>query len=139
MNEKNKPVAGDNGFGVVLGKAHTQIIDQSIVLVNNEAGCPVGSVEGDVLIKQVDARKHQLRKPKAWACDVVTLEQARNKGAESIRLIDKKAGIEWETRLDSLFGRGSFEINRGYGCQRVLPLIHWTKRGKGLPFQLSFS
>jgi hypothetical protein len=107
--------------------------------VHISTGRVVGQVIDGTLVKTVDSRRHQLKKPPAWACDISVLKQAENLGATKIILQDIHSEINWNANLSAFWGKGSFRLNRGYGEQRCLPLPLWTKSGKNIPEQLSFT
>jgi hypothetical protein len=108
------------------------------VKIRRADGKPVGFVEGDTFYKHVRASKHQLRIPPAWACDAAILNQALKLDAVWIVLKDYDANLTWKSRISAFWGKGSFEINRGYGRQRVLPLDYWNVSGETINEQLSF-
>lgn len=83
-----------------------------------------GTVRGDTL--HCYAKKgHMLRRPPAWAKDIVTLEQALACGASVIAIHHE--GTVYSVAIATMFERG-FRFNRGYGEQIALPLAHWMSR-----------
>lgn len=137
METKDKPATSSSGFHVAPGKYCDSIIKAGFQYVKRRDGRIVGKVIDGVLVKNVDARKHQLRSPPAWACDVDVLRQAAKYGATEILLKDKSAKLTWETGLDSFWGSESIEVDRGYGIQRALPLSNWNVHDERYPHQLS--
>ena len=89
----------------------------------NALGQVVGRLESGWLVKHVDTRRHQLRVPPAWACDVAHIEQLRQCGAHGVKLIDERGRI-WTAPLGRW--QGLRTIDRGHGRQYVLPLDRWT-------------
>lgn len=85
----------------------------------------VGSLDGRWLVKKVDSRKHQLRRPLAWAVDEQHLVQLRELGAEGVHLIDEQDRV-WAATLD-MFDAYGFRLDRGHGVQVALPLSRWLR------------
>lgn len=88
-------------------------------------GKVVGKVKSAVFSKQIKGSKHLLLKPRAIALDVDSLRQAKDYGAKTIRITDMESGIVYSCDM-AHFDRHSFELNRGFGSQRALPLDRWT-------------
>lgn len=97
-------------------------------------GKVVGRLDGDTLTKTVHSSRHLLRKPPAWALDVASLDQAKALGARRVALHDADTGATYEAPLD-LFDLYAFDLDRGFGRQRALPLERWAKRMVGEPHQ----
>ena len=138
MNESKRPEAspGAGAWPKPSGSNSKDILAQrtNIYLDN---GKPVGYVERDTFYKHVKASIHQLRIPPAWACDVTILEQVEELGTIWMVLIDDETKLTWKTSIQAFWGKGSFEINRGYGRQRVLPLEYWHISGENTLEQLT--
>ena len=88
----------------------------------------VGRVEGDTFYKSARSTVHLLRKPRAWACDVEALDQARAAGAVKVELFDRDTGATYRVELVEFYRRGR-PIDRGHGAQLALPLDCWTVTG----------
>ena len=65
-----------------------------------------------------------LRRPRAWACDVDALDQARAAGAVWVEVLDLDTGASYRAALADFYRRG-VAINRGHGPQLALPLACW--------------
>lgn len=102
--------------------------------VYTQNGKLVGQVIGDTLVKTVHSSRHLLRKPKAWALDVTSLNQARALGAQRVKLCDADTGVTFEATLQA-FDLCAFDLDRGFGQQRALPLEQWATHGAGEPGQ----
>ena len=59
----------------------------------------VGRVEGDTFYKRARSTVHLLRRPRAWACDVDALDQARAAGAEWVEVHDLDTGTRYRCLL----------------------------------------
>jgi hypothetical protein len=91
-------------------------------LFYNARGQVVGALRDGWLTKRVDSRRHQLRRPPAWAVDRAHLERLTALGARGVRLVDER-GQTWSATVEA-FQRG-FVIDRGHGEQVALPLAFW--------------
>ena len=96
-------------------------------LIYDHNGRVVGQVTGGTLTKTVHSSRHLLRRPPAWALDVASLEQAIALGARRVVLHDADTGMTYEATLD-LFDSYAFDLDRGFGRQRALPLERWSRR-----------
>jgi hypothetical protein len=85
----------------------------------------VGEVVSGVFKKIISGSIHFLRKPRAIALDVDSLQQAKRYGAVTIEITDRETGKVYSADVEH-FARFSFELNRGYGSQRALILDRWT-------------
>jgi hypothetical protein len=88
-------------------------------------GRVVGEVTSAVFCKSIQGSKHILRTPPAIALDVDSIRQAVRAGAKTIRITDRENGKVYACDV-AHFDLYSFELNRGYGVQRALPIDHWT-------------
>lgn len=79
---------------------------------------------GAELVKKTSAKKHQLRKPSAWALDEGVLREAEAGGATVVRVEDRDTGREFVASLSALREHG-FPVRRGFGEQRGLELGFW--------------
>jgi hypothetical protein len=103
--------------------------DEHATVLFNQAGQPAGHIDGTVLRKRVDIRRHQLRVPPAWATDEAILLEAEACGARTVELMDEQ-GTMWTAPLAAFF-RDGIGIDRGFGAQRALPLQYWSVRSTG--------
>ena len=88
----------------------------------------VGRVEGDTFHKSARSSVHMLRRPRAWACDVDALDQARAAGAEWVEILDQDTGARYRAALADFYRRG-VALDRGHGAQLALPLTYWDAAG----------
>ena len=89
----------------------------------------VGRVEGDTFYKRARSTVHLLRRPRAWACDVDALDQARAAGAEWVEILDQDTGARYRAALADFYRRG-LRVDRGHGAQLALPLAAWEVVGR---------
>jgi len=94
----------------------------------------VGIVVGETFAKTVHSMRHMLNNPPGWAFDVASIEQAKAYGARRIRLSDKDTDTVFETDF-ATFDRYAFDLNRGYGRQKALPLERWETHEPNEPRQ----
>jgi hypothetical protein len=94
----------------------------------NARGQVVGRLSSDGwLEKTVRTDVHQLRRPPAWAIDVVILDRLNRLGARGVRLTDER-GRDWWATLDQFKEKG-VHLNRGHGDQVALGLRYWWRSG----------
>ena len=93
-------------------------------LVHNKQGRLVGKIENKVFIKEVNGHKHMLRKPLAWAIDCDILDRVIIPLCHSIHIIDKDTGYRYIVGV-ALFKELKQKINRKFGDQYYLELVHW--------------
>jgi hypothetical protein len=86
----------------------------------------IGLVEGDTFRKNVRASVHQLRRPRAWAFDVDSLDQAERCGAKFAEIHDCETGRTWRASIATIRARG-FRLSRGFGEQVGLLLDDFGK------------
>lgn len=103
--------------------------------IHDHKGRVVGVVEGVVFKKRVRESVHMLRRPRGWAFDVVSLQEAVTAGADSIEIYDKESRTAYRCTMNQLKKHG-FELDRGRGQQFCLPLKWWAKDGKPVGEQL---
>jgi hypothetical protein len=110
---------------------HTNSLPQTqtktIPIVDNR-GHTVGRVRETTFEKELNGSKHFLRVPSAIAFDLVTLERAKQAGADKTRIIDKDTGIIYRATFSQIEIKG-FKFNRGYGEQIALGLHLWEHEG----------
>ena len=88
----------------------------------------VGRVEGDTFRKTARSTVHMLQRPRAWACDVDALDQARAAGATRIVIFDQDTGRRYAAELADFYRHG-VKVDRGHGPQLALPLVYWDVTG----------
>lgn len=88
----------------------------------------VGRVEGDTFHKTARSTVHMLRQPRAWACDVDALDQARAAGATRVAIFDEDTGRRYAADLADFYRHG-VKVDRGHGAQLALPLVYWDVTG----------
>ena len=88
----------------------------------------IGRVEGDTFYKSARSTVHLLRRPRAWACDLDALDQARAAGADWVELYDRDTGATYRAQLVEFYRRG-VRVDRGHGLQLALPLTCWEVTG----------
>ena len=93
--------------------------------VRSASGRVVGRVIGDVFRKTCEERRHMLRTPPGWSCDVVTLEHARELGAKYVQICARDTHKTYSAQLGLFFSKG-IALDRGFGEQLALPLVFWT-------------
>ena len=89
----------------------------------------VGKVVGDEFIKKIHSSTHFLRKPRAIAFDLDTLDQAQKLGAKRVKIYDLDFGLICSVSIELICEKG-FIFNRGFGNQIGLTLNHWQCVGK---------
>jgi hypothetical protein len=97
----------------------------SRIPVKSADGKFAGFIQGNIYIKSVDARKHQLLKPPAWCIDKDAFDKLiRPAGVKLIRYIDIKAKKTYEVSIGA-FIKNKGEVDWQYGRQYFLILKHW--------------
>jgi hypothetical protein len=96
--------------------------DDSTALYNARGQC-AGILRDGWLVKRVDTRRHQLRKPPAWAIDLSHLDRLQAIGGCGVLLVDE-TGTEWRATVQAFHCYG-VPIDRGHGPQIALPLARW--------------
>lgn len=96
-------------------------------LVRNRTGRLVGKIQDRVFLKEVYGNKHMLRKPVAWAIDCDIFDRVIKPLCYSIHIIDKDTGCRYICGVKT-FLENSQKINRKYGDQYILELLHWQVR-----------
>lgn len=84
----------------------------------------VGWVSDETFYKTILGSKHLLRRPRAIAFDVSTLEDAEEAGARFVDVKDNETGTIYRTHIKMIWLHG-FKLNRGFGDQQALPLEYW--------------
>lgn len=75
----------------------------------------------------MDGNSHILRYPKPSICiDVEILELLKARGVSEIHVTEREGRVEWWALL-SQFDKAGFDVERGFGMQRALPLKEWRK------------
>jgi hypothetical protein len=95
----------------------------------------VGLVRGGEFIKRVKGSRHFLRRPPSICFDVSSLEEARNAGASTVKVIDDESGQVYQVPISLIFAKG-FIFNRGHGEQIGLVFRYWQTGDDPLARQL---
>ena len=98
---------------------------QTATIVRTRTGAMAGRIEGKTFIKDVYSSKHMLRKPAAWSIDTDIFDRVIFPLCYIIQVNDKETGKIYR------IGTGAFRekaqvLDRGYGKQYYLELIHWN-------------
>jgi len=96
-------------------------------IVRNKNGRVVGRIEHNVFTKEVYGNKHMLRKPIAWAIDCDIFDRVIVPLCYSIHIIDKDTGYRYIVGVKT-FRENHQKLNRKYGNQYFLELVHWQVR-----------
>jgi hypothetical protein len=133
-DKKTRCTSTGLGTGEVDISIHKTSIPDSkrktIPIVDNR-GHTVGRVRETTFEKELNGSKHFLRVPPAIAFDLITLERAKQAGADRIRILDRDAGIIYQATFSRIETDG-FKFNRGYGEQIALKLHLWEHQESGL-------
>jgi len=89
----------------------------------NARGQVVGTLHNGWLVKRVDSRRHQLRKPPGWCVDEQHIEQIEALGARGVKLLDEH-GRTWTASTDA-FRHHGLTVDRGHGRQVLLVERYW--------------
>ncbi len=73
-----------------------------------------------------------LRKPRAWALDCQSLDDAEALGARQVEVHDTESGLTYRASVALIRARG-FQFDRGFGRQIALPLDQWNMERPGAP------
>jgi hypothetical protein len=85
----------------------------------------VFTLAGAVLQRRLTSDRQILRNPPAHCVPVGILQQAERRGATHV-VITAADGTRYGCRLAQFWEAPAFELNRGYGRQRALPLSKWV-------------
>lgn len=102
-------------------------VDTSCI-VRNTNGRVIGRIEGKVFIKEVYGSKHMLRKPLAWAIDCDIFNRVISPLCFSIHIIDKDTKRRYVCGVTT-FRAYCHKLNRRFGDQYYLELVHWRVQG----------
>ncbi len=94
------------------------------IIVNNEQGRNVGQIEGRIFTKSVMRSKHLLRSPAGWGIDKGVFDRVIKFNCDTLVIIDRESQTRYTASVSS-FLQHKIDINRGFGLQYVLELIHW--------------
>ena len=86
---------------------------------------PIGYVDGDTFRKTIAGSKHLLRRPRAIAMDVSTIDDAESAGATRVAVTDSETGSTYVADIDTIKTRG-FTVARGHNRQIALTLPFWN-------------
>jgi hypothetical protein len=93
--------------------------------IHRHDGKVIGYVEGDTFYKtNIMEHVHMLRKPPAWAVDVVSLDQAQQAGARMVHIHCHDTNRIYIASITCIRKKGRF-IDRGHGSQYALYVKHW--------------
>lgn len=93
-------------------------------IVRNKDGRIVRRIEGKTFVKEAHGRLHMLRYPIAWAIDADIFDRVIAPLCYSIHIIDRDTGHKYVCGVDT-FRDNSHKINRKFGDQYYLELVHW--------------
>lgn len=111
----------------------TQVSRSERVHLLTSDGRPSGCViEDGILRRRVQASKHMLRRPPAWAVEEKILREAERHGCTWVQVVDVESHITYVAPLQSFWTRG-IAIDRGFALQRALPLCFWTREDPKQP------
>ncbi len=85
------------------------------------SGCVL---EDGVLKRVASARRHQLRRPPAWAFEEQILREAERDGVTLVQIRDTDTGCTFTASISRFWTHG-VRVERGYGVQWALPLNQW--------------
>ncbi|MCL6476468.1 MAG: hypothetical protein K6U75_15615 [Firmicutes bacterium] len=104
-----------------------QIRERRPVHLRTSTGKASGCVVLDgILHRVVQASKHQLRRPPAWAFEENILREAERQGATLVQVVDTDTGQTYTASLSRFWTHG-VRLDRGYGVQVALPLNQWHR------------
>ncbi len=106
------------------------MVNLSANIVRNKDGRIVGRIENRVFIKEVYGHLHMLRKPIAWAIDADIFDRVIVPNCLSVHIIDKDTGFRYTCGVKTFQEKHS-KLNRKFGDQYYLELIHWMVRKEG--------
>jgi hypothetical protein len=78
----------------------------------------------NILRKEVLGSKHMLRSPKSWCVDKSVIDDAVQKEAIEIRVLDKESGLVYKVSMQKFLEKKMI-VSRGFGTQYGLPLTYW--------------
>jgi len=93
-------------------------------IVRNKKGMVVGAIQDRTFYKEAYGSKHRLRNPAAWSIDKDIFDRVIVPNCLSIRIMDMETKNQVITGVDT-FRENMKEIDRGFGHQYILELIHW--------------
>lgn len=90
-------------------------------------GTYVGYIADGVYHRNIDGNEHILRFPRPSICiDSEVLAHLRAKGVTQVHISERGGRVEWRATL-AQFDKAGFDVSRGHGAQRALPLKEWRK------------
>ena len=91
---------------------------------------PVGHIEDrggcKVLAKEVDSKRHRLRRPEGYALEGSVVEEARERGVSEVEIRERDTGRTLRAALDAFDTHGLPIARAGFAPQVVLPLARWA-------------
>lgn len=130
MTAKENAPRGTGGAIKAATRSASNVHNQAhsnIRPVYSATGRVCGEIAGPVLKKNAQPN-HMLRRPAGWGWDKAILEEARGAGCTHTEITCR--GVVYRAALAN-FTRYGVKINRGYGEQVILPLMHWQQRKPG--------
>lgn len=112
-----------------MTQSPTRATIEDTALVRNKQGRVVGRIENRVFIKEVYGHLHMLRKPIAWAIDADVFDKVISPLCYSIHIIDRDTGHRYICGVN-IFREKRQTLNRKFGDQYYLELVHWSVQGK---------
>lgn len=79
-----------------------------------------------------DPARHMLRQPPGWAVDAAVWERVRAEVSEVLVVATDGSGAAWRVAAPT-FEEHSFDLDRGHGLQRALPLRWWSSGAEEAP------
>lgn len=102
--------------------------NNGIPIYRHDGAAVIGQVVGDTFRKRARSSLHLLQRPRAWACDVVSLDQAQAAGASWVEILDQDQDATYRAALADFYQHG-IPLDRGHGDQLALTLNRWQKVG----------
>ena len=96
----------------------------------------VAEVVDDLLRKQVNSRKHKLRKPPGYAVEESVIEQAEALGVTRVELTERDTGRVLRAPLSAFRDKGIRIARGGFAPQLCLPIAKWSTGNAAQPAML---
>lgn len=88
-------------------------------------GRVVANIDGDLLYKNVDSRRHKLMRPPAWAFDVAVITTAEQAEVNRIEVFATDTGRRYRVGMDKFLEK-AIQLDRGHNKQLALPMRYWS-------------
>jgi len=92
--------------------------------VRTKSGAFAGEIRDHIFHKSMLGSKHLLRQPIAWAIDADIFDRVIAPLCYSIHVTDRETGKVYIVGVET-FRKNCGKLNRGYGQQYYLELVHW--------------